>query len=152
MIRLMKVPYAINSPHGSVQACLRKKREVTRLRADGGITGIGPASCCCFVEYLRPDGSADNVFGNSRIRVPFFKSSRGEVSTACVHGELSALWHVLGDIADIGDVLSIYIEMSPCPKCRAALDNILGDKDVLYSFDYETEIPRWEAAARQLCA
>lgn len=156
MIRLVKVPYDVNSPHGGVQACLRKKQEVARTYEQGGVHGISSGSCCAYVEYLDESGNVDNVFGNSRVRMPFFKSTvqhtpEAENRTACYHGELSALWHVLEADLRPENVLSLYIEMSPCGKCKSALDNILGDKEVLYSFDYHTESAQWVEAANRLC-
>lgn len=149
---MRKVPYDINSVEGTVQACLRKKREVARSRAEGGVTGIGAESCCSFVEYLDSNGQVDNVFGNSRVRVPF-RVNGVDIANACVHGELNALWNAMADEPGIPTILSLYIEMSPCTRCRSALENLLQpNQEVLYSFDHPGEVQAWKAAARRLCA
>lgn len=149
---LTKVTYDANSSNGSVQACLRKKMEVVKPRIDGGITGIGPTSCCSFITYVKSNGEPDNVFGNSRIRIPF-KVSGVDIAAACAHGELTALWNVLADEDSIPTILSIYIEMSPCEKCALALNNLLQPgQEIFYSFDHPGEVGAWQTAARHLCA
>lgn len=60
----------------------------------------------------------DNVFGNSRIRIPY-KLDGLEVVNACAHGELTALWNVMEDEDNIPTIISIYIEMSPCKTAKA---------------------------------
>ncbi|AVQ07159.1 TPA: hypothetical protein HH295_02200 [Xanthomonas vasicola pv. zeae] len=153
MPNLTKVRYDINSPNGAVSACLRKKREVVRSRDDGGINGIGPYSCCSFVTYIR-NGSetTDNVFGNSRIRIPF-KVNGVDVANACAHGELTALWNAIADEPGIPTIVEMYIEMSPCEKCQAALNNLLKPgQEIFYSFDHPGEVEAWKDAAKHLCA
>lgn len=152
MAKLTKVAYDINSKEGAVQACLRKKKEVSGNVDQGGINGIGSQSCCSFVSYINKDGRPDNIFGNSRIRVPF-KVNGLDVGTACVHGELTTLWNILQDEERIPTILSMYIEMSPCEKCSKALENILPpDQEILYSFDHPGEVKAWSDAAKKLCA
>lgn len=150
---LTPVAYRLDSPRGSVQACLQKKQEVAAPRAEGGINGIGAVSCCSYVSYVRSNGTHDNVFGNSRIRVPF-RVEGVEVRLACVHGELTALWNVLEDEGGLTfTILEMYIEMSPCRNCVQALTNLLPEnQEVLYSFDWETQRHDWMAAAQALCA
>jgi len=149
---LIKVPYDINSANGVVQACLRKKREVVQSKDDGGITGIGAGSCCSFVSYMTNGGDVDNVFGNSRIRIPF-KVNGIEIANACAHGELTALWNAIADEPSIPTILAMYIEMSPCTKCQSALDNLLQPgQEIYYSFDHPGEVKAWQTAAKHLCA
>ncbi len=148
---LMKVPYDKNSPHVAVRECLAMKRKTS-----AGIAGIGPASCCSYVIFNHPDRGVDNVFGNSRIRIPFFDKSKQSISeqnsAACAHGELTALWNAIEDCDGIPDIKAIYIEMSPCPNCRQALQNLLPPRTiVLYSFNYGLETAAWTAAAAALC-
>jgi hypothetical protein len=148
---LVKVPYDVNSANGTVRACLQKKREVAQPSNNGGINGIGAASCCSFVVYVKGNGEVDNVFGNSRIRIPF-KVNGVEVANACAHGELTALWNAMADEPSIPTIISMYIEMSPCVKCQSALDNLLQPgQEILYSFDHPGEVAAWQLAARQLC-
>jgi|GEM_PF-727996 len=146
---LRKVPYDINSANGAVRACLRKKREVSQSRDDGGINGIGPYSCCCFVTYLKHGSrNTDNVFGNSRIRIPF-KVNGVDVANACAHGELTALWNAIADEPGIPTIVEMYIEMSPCEKCQAALNNLLQPgQEIFYSFDHPGEVEAWKDAAK----
>ena len=151
-MKLEKVDYSTDSKHGCVQACLRYKMEVVKKPADGGIEGIGPHSCCSYIVYTK-NGEFDRIFGNSRIRVPY-KWNGADVVTACVHGELTALWSLYADNPD-GDVsiTEMYIEMSPCEKCGAALKNILADTvTVYYSFDHPGQVDAWKAAATKLCS
>ncbi|AKK67151.1 hypothetical protein ISN35_11965 [Xanthomonas translucens pv. undulosa] len=151
-MQLTKVPYDLNSANGAVQACLRKKREVAQSADAGGVNGIGAASCCSFVSYLNSNGKVDNVFGNSRIRIPF-RVNGVEVANACAHGELTALWNAMADEPGIPTIISMYIEMSPCDKCRSALNNLLPPgQEIFYSFDHPSEVAAWTAAARHLCA
>lgn len=153
MPKLIHVDYDINSKEGSVQACLRKKKEVSGDIDHGGIKGIGSQSCCSFVTYVNKQGMSDNVFGNSRIRVPFKLIGGIDVGTACVHGELNALWNVIEDEDGLPPILSIYIEMSPCEKCAKAMDNLLQPgQEIFYSFKHPGEVGEWSKAARKLCA
>ena len=147
---LKQVAYDLDSPHGSVQACLRKKREVSQPPKNGGILGIAASSCCSFVSYIGRDSTLRTVIGNSRIRIPFqFKDT--EVRTACVHGELTALWNVIEDEDNIPKIIEMYIEMSPCERCTIALNNLLPpDQTVLFSFRHPDEVNEWRNAARSL--
>ena len=153
MAKLIKIAYDINSKEGAVQACLRKKKEISGDVDQGGIKGIGSQSCCSFISYVNRDGRVDTIFGNSRIRVPFKVINGVDVGTACVHGELNALWNVIEDEDRVPTILSMYIEMSPCVKCAKALENILSpNQEILYSFDHPVEVKAWSAAAKKLCA
>ncbi len=153
MANLKRVDYDINSSDGAVQACLRKKKEVSGDRDHGGVTGIGSQSCCSFVTYVDRHGRVDNIFGNSRIRVPFKVINGVDVGTACVHGELNALWNIIEDEDRVPTILSIYIEMSPCSKCEKALENLLAPgQEILFSFKHPDEVAAWSKAARSLCA
>lgn len=152
IMRLTRIDYDPNGPNGSVRACLQKKRQVSRSRHAGGISGIGTTSCCSFVTYVKKNGHIDNVFGNSRIRIPF-QVNGADIRTSCVHGELSALWNAITDEDGIPTILEIYIEISPCPKCESALNNLLRpDQEILYSFRYSDQREEWERAAHRLCA
>lgn len=152
MANLKRVAYDINGPVGEVRACLAKKREVSGDLDHGGINGIGSQSCCSYVVYVKRNDEIDNVFGNSRIRVPF-KVNGVDIGTACVHGELSALWNIIEEEDRIPPILSIYIEMSPCAKCASALENLLPPgQEILYSFEHPDEVADWSVAARALCA
>nr|WP_306170239.1 hypothetical protein [Xanthomonas oryzae] len=152
MPNLTKVPYDINSANGVVRACLRKKREVAQSQDDGGINGIGAGSCCSFVTYIKHGGEVDNVFGNSRIRIPF-KVNGVDVANACAHGELTALWNAIADEPGIPTIVEMYIEMSPCSKCQNALNNLLQPgQEIYYSFDHPDEVEAWKVAAKHLCA
>lgn len=153
MANLKKIDYDINSPEGAVQACLRKKKAVSGDRDQGGVNGIGSQSCCSFVTYINRAGEVDNIFGNSRIRVLFKVINGVDVGTACVHGELNALWNIIEDEDRVPPILSIYIEMSPCAKCEKALDNLLSPgQEILYSFKHPDDVAAWSKAARTLCA
>lgn len=151
MVELVQVAYDIRSPFGSVQACLTEKRRAAEV-----IEGIGPASCCSFVSYLDGNGTPGAVFGNSRIRIPFAMANGPDpgqdVRNACCHGELVALWHLFNEQNAIPQILEMYIEMSPCPNCEVALNNILPQQLVIYySFRYGADTEAWRAAAVALC-
>lgn len=153
-IALQKVSYSVDSKYGTVQQCLKMKKKVV-----AETDGIGSQSCCCFISFLTPSGQSDTIFGNSRIKVPYQVAEVGkgaskydEVKTACVHGELTALWNLLEGGDALPTILEMYIEMSPCAKCKPALDNILQDgQQVLYSFDHPGQVSEWQAAANHLC-
>ncbi|AEQ96652.1 hypothetical protein XOC_2534 [Xanthomonas oryzae pv. oryzicola BLS256] len=92
------------------------------------------------------------MFGNSRIRIPF-KVNGVDVATACAHAELTALWNAIADEPGIPTILEMYIEMSPCEKCQAALNNLLQPgQEIYYSFDHPDEVEAWKDAAKHLCA
>jgi len=150
MMNLRKVPYDSNSDIPAVQACLRRKREVARR--NGGVNGIGPISCCSYIEYEN-GGRIDNVFGNSRVRVPYGVSG-SDVKIAAVHAEMVALWQLYEDFKDgLPRINAFYIELEPCEAlCKPALLNMLrADQEVMYSFSHPDEMRIWEGQARSLC-
>jgi deoxycytidylate deaminase len=148
-IALKKVEYTLDSGIGAVQACLRKKIEITRREQ---FKGVGPASCCSFISYMDQDGSIKNSMGNSRSRIPYI-NPKGQQRAACAHGEMTAIWDAINTCDDVPQtIFEIYIELSPCPNCLDALNNLLPDGTVVYySFDYPSQKNEWESQARQLC-
>ena len=151
-MNLRKVPYDDNSSISAVRACLRRKREVASSRRSGGVNGIGPSSCCSYIEYEQ-NGRVRNIFGNSRIRVPYAVQGN-DVRTAAVHAEMSALWSLYQDFPNgLPRIISFYIEMEPCRDiCAPALLNMLpADQEVMYSFSHPEETRVWEAQAKSLC-
>lgn len=142
-----KVGYDIQSKIGSVAACLQGKKD-----AVGSIKGIGPNSCCSFISYLKNNGEAGRVLGNSRNKVLYKNSKVNAFATACAHGELTALWQIIEEEDCIPTILEMYIEMSPCDKCGLALANLLPqDLKVYYSFQHPNERGVWTQAANLLC-
>ena len=149
-MNLRKVPYNPDSNISAVRACLTRKREVARRQ--GGVNGIGPLSCCSYIEYRRGRG-IDNIFGNSRVRVPYGVQA-GSIKTATVHAEMSALWNLYEESGDrLPTILAFYIEMEPCKDiCGPALLNMLpADQEVMFSFSHPDEVKLWEAQAKSLC-
>jgi deoxycytidylate deaminase len=146
MVLIRKV-YDINSPDGAVQACLMAKRNAVHQNK-----GIGPLSCCSFVSYLDRNGHPQRVTGISRGGIPFIGKT-GPQRKACAHGELTALWDVIDTYDGVPQrFLEMYIEMSPCPNCTSALNNILPhDQVVFYSYEYPSEKDAWETEAKKLC-
>ncbi|MCH4090224.1 hypothetical protein [Acetobacter sp.] len=146
--RLERVNYDINSPNEAVRTCLQKKKQMSAAVGQGGFNGIGKESCCAYVSWGN-NNRICSAIGVSRNRSLFCKS--GQFSTAYIHGELDAIVQAIEENNALPHFHQIYIEMSPCPKCTAALNNLLPDNQVVYfSFDYQTERELWAAAARRL--
>lgn len=148
-MNLRRVAYDPDSDISAVRECLRRKREVA---AKDGINGIGPTSCCSYIEYEK-NGRIENIFGSSRLRVPY-RVKGTDIATAAVHAELSALWNLLEDFDGTLPVIrAFYIEMEPCgERCHEALLNILpANQEVMFSFHHPGDRADWEAKAKMLC-
>jgi len=87
------------------------------------------------------------AFGNSRTH-------------PSVHGEgcavIEAMERCQIDLASNGGSIRdliprIYIELSPCDRCRPMLEDINPDLEVLYSWQYPDELDEWREAAHELC-
>ncbi len=144
-----QVAYDLTSEHGTVSQCLRKKRDIATPGSADKISGIGSASCCSAVSAL-VNNEPQLIIGNSRNKVPYKRTA-----IACVHGECNALWDAIEEQANgMPTILEMYIEMHPCPKCAAFLDNALPPgQEVLYSFPYSPAgVTAWTAAAKALCS
>ena len=146
-INLIATPYNINSALGAVQRCLTEKKNAAQ-----GITGVSAHSCCCCVIYLDQNQNSQWVVGISRGKIPYTNKTLQQ-RAACAHGELTAFWDVIEEYNGIPpNILEVYIEMSPCAKCKPALDNILPNgQDVHYSFVHPGQVGLWQAAATNLC-
>jgi deoxycytidylate deaminase len=145
-IDLIQVPYGLDSKNGAAQVCLKRKREAAQE-----FNGIGPLSCWSLVMYMDADDTPQTVLGVSRGGI-LYVSKTADQRRACAHGELTALWEAIDACNGVPKILEIYVEMSPCDKCREHLDGILPHgTQVNYSFDYKNDKDAWKAAANQLC-
>lgn len=146
MANYVQVQYDIASPHGIVQRCLGMKCAVSANNSPNKIPGIASQSCFSAVTIYNND-QIELIYGNSRNKVPFSQNG-----VACVHGECNAIWEAIHIADGIPTVLEMYIEMEPCPPCRAFLDNVFpgATPTIYYSFNYPAGVNAWSLAARTL--
>jgi len=151
MITLTQVPYDMYSDNDIVRTTLQTKK------LSQSNVGTGPLSCWAGVGFfIGPTMSIQTGFSQMRNELEFSPYKNSWVK---YHGELSGLANAIEVIMQSGHaqgiifpVVGVYIEMSPCPKCLPALQNLLPDGiTVMYSFDYATQKGDWEAAAKALC-
>jgi len=152
MINLIQVPYDHYSDNEIVRTTLQTKK----LSQDNH--GVGPHSCWAGVGYMLGGGELRIQTGFSQMRNEL-EMSPYKNDWVKYHGELSALANAIEAMSNQGHpagqefpIVGVYIEMSPCPKCAPALNNLLPDKTtVMYSYDYATQKSDWEKAATVLC-
>lgn len=150
-VKLVQVDYGTHSPYALVAETLRTKR------ASQSDRGIGPLSCWAGISYGQ-DSQLKLATGFSQMKNELEGVSPYKNQWVKYHGELAALANAI-EVVNSGSfsggrlpIFDVYVEMSPCPKCRPALDNLLPDgTTVYYSFDYATQKDAWEKAARTLC-
>ncbi len=153
MINLVQVPYDLNSGNEIVAATLQTKK-MSQMHP-----GIGPHSCWAGVGYIltqNPVMQIQTGFSQMKNDLEYSPYKNDWVK---YHGELSGLNHAIEAIMNSGHavkhvfpIVGVYVEMSPCPRCKPALQNLLPDgTTVMFSFNYETEKSAWLQAASDLC-
>lgn len=149
--QLLKVPYDIDSDNEIVRTTLQTKK-LSQMH-----TGIGPVSCWAGVGFVvGSELSIQTGFSQMKNDLEYSPYKNRWVK---YHGELSGLVNAIEAIMRGGHdpgrefpIVGVYIEMSPCPKCQPAVENLVPDgTTVMYSFDYATEKNAWETAAKNLC-
>jgi deoxycytidylate deaminase len=154
-IKLEKIDYGFEPSGGGIgeglrDFCLEEKKKLVRKH------GFASQSCCAAAMT----NTGNVIFGNSQQLLYFedgathYKEDKVKVHAEknCITKLINYLVQRTGSGTDASALIkAVYVELSPCPKCKEFLNAVLGNTPVYYSFDYESEMERWKKAAKVLC-